>query len=172
MPRRYQRGTLLHVDREDILSELFRLVKLNERRLDERLSYIEDDIARLRAELRALREMIEELLYHSFTVSYKETYTAERGHSTRPPIPKQIRTIVNVTLTPTEEEVLRLLIEHPEYGSMGASSIARVLGRTREHIARVLKKLTDKGLLERDESRFPYVYRLSDKMHNLLEQFT
>ena len=170
MPRRYQRPAMIHVGGEDPLSELVRLIKLNERRLDERLNYIEDDIARLKAEIRALRELVEELLYRSLTASrYGEGYV-ERAKVPRQA--KQIKNLVNITLTPTEEEVLRLLIEHPEYGGMGASAIARILGRTREHVARVLKKLTEKGLLERDESRFPYTYRLSDRMMNLLSQLT
>jgi len=60
----------------------------------------------------------------------------------------------------TELRILRLLYENPDYGNRGSTEIARMIGKVREHTARTLKKLCEKGLLIREEGGIPYAYAL------------
>ncbi len=54
--------------------------------------------------------------------------------------------------------VLKRLVE----GSLTAPNVKDILGSSREHAARVMKALTDKGLVVRDPSKRPYTYEISD----------
>ncbi len=58
----------------------------------------------------------------------------------------------------TDVEVLRRLSE----GLNTAREIQASLGRSREHTARLLKKLYDAGLVVRDEVAKPYTYELTE----------
>ncbi|GBC75111.1 hypothetical protein HRbin06_00425 [archaeon HR06] len=62
-------------------------------------------------------------------------------------------------LSPTEREVLELLKE----GERSVRDIRIKVKLSREHLARLLKKLYVEGYLERDESKKPYLYRLTEK---------
>lgn len=68
-------------------------------------------------------------------------------------------------LTDTEVEVLSIIEER---GEASASEIRRHINKTREHTARLLKKLYDKGYIDRNSSRMPYRYyvrkELKDKI--------
>lgn len=58
-------------------------------------------------------------------------------------------------LSPVEEEVVRMLLEGPKT----AREIQHAIGRSREHTARLLKRLFDWGYVLRDEMKRPFVYR-------------
>lgn len=61
-------------------------------------------------------------------------------------------------------EILRLVEEK----SLTAREIQGMLGQSREHVARVVKKMADDGYLERQNTR-PYTYRITEKGSNLLK---
>lgn len=63
--------------------------------------------------------------------------------------------------TPTELQVLLLLAER---GPMSAPEIGKVVGRSREHSARLMRKLFDEGYLRRDQARIPFRYSLMDRV--------
>jgi predicted transcriptional regulator len=63
--------------------------------------------------------------------------------------------------TPTELQVLSLLADR---GSMSAPEVGRVVGRSREHSARLMRKLFDEGYLRRDQARIPFRYSLVDRV--------
>ncbi len=69
-------------------------------------------------------------------------------------------------LTQTEKQIIKLLIKHPEL--RGGTSIAKRIGKAREHACRLLKKLYEKGFLERDESVWPYAYRVPEKVKQIV----
>jgi hypothetical protein len=58
--------------------------------------------------------------------------------------------------TSTEQAVLRLVATGPKT----APEIQRQIGRSREHTARILKDLYERGLLVRVETARPFVYRI------------
>ena len=69
-------------------------------------------------------------------------------------------------LTPTEVRILRILASE---GPMTASVLRERVGRSREHVSRLLKKLYDRGFIERDVSEIPYRYAVRDKVKEMLE---
>ena len=61
-------------------------------------------------------------------------------------------------ITMTELNVLGLLLN----GSMTSIEVQRVLGKSREHVARIMKNVFEGGYVVRDESKKPFMYRLTE----------
>jgi len=76
------------------------------------------------------------------------------------------REVTTARLTPTEMLTLRTLASS---GAKTASEIREVIGKTREHSARLMKKLYIEGYIERDTSNLPYAYKLSEKIRKSFE---
>lgn len=60
--------------------------------------------------------------------------------------------------TETEIRVLRLLVEGPRT----SAQIKEQVGKSREHTARLMKALFDKGLVVRNDRNKPYVYEITE----------
>jgi len=60
--------------------------------------------------------------------------------------------------TETEVKVLRFLAQGPR----SSADIKAQLGRSREHTARLMKSLFDRGLVVRNDRNKPYVYEITD----------
>ncbi len=63
--------------------------------------------------------------------------------------------------TPTELEVLSLLAGE---GPKSAPEIGRVVGRSREHTARLMKRLFEEGYVRRDQTRIPFRYSVVERV--------
>jgi len=61
---------------------------------------------------------------------------------------------------PTRAELL--VLENLVNGRLTAPEVKAILSSSREHAARVMKSLADKGLVVRDLSKRPYSYEISD----------
>lgn len=70
-------------------------------------------------------------------------------------------------LTETELMVLETIGRE---GEKTAPEIREKIGLTREHTARLMKKLYKDGYLERDTHKMPYVYRLKEEMQKILKR--
>ena len=70
-------------------------------------------------------------------------------------------------LTETELMVLETIVRE---GEKTAPEIREKIGLTREHTARLMKKLYKDGYLERDTHKMPYVYRLKEEMQKILKR--
>ena len=70
-------------------------------------------------------------------------------------------------LTETELSVLETISRE---GEKTAPEIRKKIGLTREHTARLMKKLYKDGYMERDTHKMPYVYRLKEEMDKLLKK--
>jgi CRP-like cAMP-binding protein len=68
---------------------------------------------------------------------------------------------LNSITTPTELQVLTLLANE---GPKSAPEIGRFVGRSREHTARLMKKLFDEGYVRRDQSRIPFRYSTVERV--------
>lgn len=77
------------------------------------------------------------------------------------------RETVLAPLTETELNVLELLVKE---GEKTAPQIKENIGLTREHTARLMKKLYREGYLERDTNKIPYIYRIKDEMKKILKR--
>ncbi|RLI32143.1 hypothetical protein DRO51_02465 [Candidatus Bathyarchaeota archaeon] len=69
-------------------------------------------------------------------------------------------------LTATEMKVLKVLATS---GPKTASEIREIIGKTREHSGRLMKKLFLEGYVERDTTTIPYTYRISKRIKDSLE---
>ncbi len=70
-------------------------------------------------------------------------------------------------LTATELRVLEILTDK---GERTAPEIKSAIRLTREHTARLMKKLYVKGYVERDEAKTPYAYRIKEEMRKILKK--
>ena len=78
-------------------------------------------------------------------VEVKEEKTKERSH--------------NMNFGSATEYVLRLITEKP----MTSRDIQVTIGRTREHTSRMMKKLFEEGLVERNMQTKPFTYKITEK---------
>jgi len=63
--------------------------------------------------------------------------------------------------TPTELQVLTMLASE---GPKSAPEIGRIVGRSREHTARLMKRLFEEGYIRRDQTRIPFRYSLVERL--------
>ncbi len=73
-------------------------------------------------------------------------------------------------LEPLTETELRVLETIGREGEKTAPEIKEKIGLTREHTARLMKKLYKDGYLERDTHKMPYIYRLKEEMQKILKR--
>ena len=66
--------------------------------------------------------------------------------------------------TETEQEILQFLMNE---GAKTAPEVEERVGKTREHTARLMKKLWQEGYIERDTHRIPYIYRVTENLKNM-----
>jgi len=70
-------------------------------------------------------------------------------------------------LTPTEIEVLAII---EELGEGSVPQIRERIKKTREHTARLLKKLFEKGFIDRNTSSMPYRYYIRKEIKELIQK--
>jgi len=71
------------------------------------------------------------------------------------------------SLTETELRVLEIIAED---GEKTAPEIRDLIKLTREHTARLVKKLYEEGYLERNTEKTPYAYRVKEEMLKILKK--
>lgn len=71
------------------------------------------------------------------------------------------------SLTPTELSVLEILANE---GEKTAPEIKTRVNLTREHTARLMKKLYEDGYLERTTGKIPFAYRIKEEMRKILKK--
>lgn len=69
-------------------------------------------------------------------------------------------------LSETEKGVLQILVDGPK----SAPEIGRLLTKSREHTARLMKLLFEHGFVDREAARQPYAYRLNQKVKAVIER--
>jgi len=80
------------------------------------------------------------------------------------PIPVQGEDVFQ-QLTETEIEVLEMIVD---LGEGTVPEIREKIDRTREHTARLLKKLYDRGFIDRNTSGMPYRYSIRKEIRDLI----
>jgi len=94
----------------------------------------------------------------------REPYVSETKIEAAIPIRKE------KALDPLTETELMVLETINKEGDKTAPEIREKIGLTREHSARLMKKLYKDGYLERDTHKMPYIYRLKDEMQKILKK--
>jgi hypothetical protein len=71
-------------------------------------------------------------------------------------------------MTPTEFQALKILATE---GNKTSIELHARIGRSREHFCRLMKRLYERGYVDRDTSKIPFVYRINQSVaRNLLEE--
>ncbi len=70
-------------------------------------------------------------------------------------------------LTPTELQILEYITRG---GSKPAPELKDIIIKTREHTARLMKKLFEEGYVEREAGNIPYRYKINEKIKPTIEQ--
>ena len=70
-------------------------------------------------------------------------------------------------LTPTERHTLEILSRE---GPKAAPELGRRMRKSREHMARLMKKLYLEGYVDRESNHAPFRYKLSEKIATLLDR--
>jgi hypothetical protein len=82
------------------------------------------------------------------------------------PIPLKQEAVLD-RLTPTEFEVLSII---EDLGEGSVPQIREKIQKTREHTARLLKKLFENGFIDRNTNRMPYRYSIRKEIKDLIHQ--
>jgi DNA-binding transcriptional ArsR family regulator len=106
------------------------------------------------------RDRVSDIISQDLTndKSYKYTVSDSVGSNSHLDIKRSIH-------QETSTYILRLLQEAPR----SAREIQYNIGKTREHISRLMKKLHDEGLVDRNMSTKPFIYKITDEGRKLLE---
>ncbi|MCD6408760.1 MAG: winged helix-turn-helix transcriptional regulator [Candidatus Verstraetearchaeota archaeon] len=167
------------------LALLYREVLERLRRIEEYIAYMDTDIHRLRLEVQRLASRVEDLTTQlGRPPEIKPAATPMPAPPSIPrekPLPETAEAMPTPApqleapkprrrggLSETEIMILKYLAEHP--GTRSATPIASAIGKAREHVARTLKKLTEKGYIRRDETTWPYTYELTEEARQLLSR--
>jgi len=116
-------------------------------------------VKRVEGEVKRLSEALSK--FNARMAEFEEALRSSSGATARAPA----RPVEAGGLTPTEARILRLLASE---GPMTASQLGERVGRSREHVSRLLKKLFEAGLIERDVSEIPYRYSIRDEGRELV----
>lgn len=126
---------------------------------------------RLRAKNEGLERRIDQLFSRRVETPEEVGAVESSGREVEmPPVAVQPAMVIGreralAPLTDTELGILKLLAME---GERTAPQIRRVINLTREHTARLMKKLYVRGYVERNTTMMPYAYRLKKEMKHLL----
>lgn len=131
----------------------------NAKILTERLQYYENLLIDMKIRLDSM-EMIQEP--QEIPQAQIQRPKEQKVHQEPPVVVKEEKSkerIQNMQFGNATDYVLRLITEKP----MTSRDIQITIGRTREHTSRMLKKLFEEGLVERDMSTKPFTYKITEK---------
>jgi len=118
---------------------------------------VKNDLGSIRKQLEELAKAQEELKQRAVGVSDLQIETAI-------PIKKER------ALAPLTETELRVLEFIAAEGEKTAPEVKDTIKLTREHTARLMKKLYEGGYLERRSEKTPYTYRVKEEMLKILKK--
>ncbi len=163
------------------------------RRLEEYINLLESDVSRLRLDIQRISDKLSDSVERgayapkaqpvvSTIQMPREAFGAPTQQITMeepkpavvpivksmvPPVAESPQVIPKPTerkdgLNQTEIAIIKYLIENPTV--RGATPIGKAVCKAREHVARTLKKLSDEGVIIRDESTWPKSYIVPDEV--------
>ena len=125
----------------------------------ERLQYYESQLIDMKIRLDSV-ELLKETKELEIPIPRPKEIRVEKqgaASDTREEKPKE--RMHNMNFVNATDYVLRLITEKP----MTSRDIQITIGRTREHTSRMMKKLFEEGLVERNMQTKPFTYYITDK---------
>ena len=130
--------------------------------LEERLGRYEDFMTDIRIKLDLLE--LRSSGYHASRSSHENRDDGD--NNTFNHMPKMIRRNLEQEGKGLVDYVLKVLVEGPRT----SRQIENVIGRSREHTARLMKKLFELGYVSRDKGGKPYSYTITEDGKNILSE--
>jgi DNA-binding MarR family transcriptional regulator len=120
----------------------------------------------MKSEVEGIKEAQDEVMQKLVEIEKikQEVYVPEMKIEAAIPIKKE------KALAPLTETEMIVLETIGKEGEKTAPEIREKIGLTREHTARLMKKLYKDGYLERDTHKMPYIYRLKEEMQKILKR--
>jgi hypothetical protein len=119
----------------------------------------------LKKEVRSLKRQLESLFEAQRELEQQEGAIASDS---------QVETVIPIkkerALAPLTETELRVLEFIAAEGEKTAPQIRDFIKLTREHTARLMKKLYQQGYVERRSDKAPYIYRIKEEMLKILRK--
>lgn len=137
-----------------------KISNLDTAKIDAKVSELQSEQESLKTKLTGIEEQIQKL-------STAPELTSEQPNSVPVPVLPIKRDKALAALTETEVAVLEFLSSE---GPKTAPEIKEKVQLSREHTARLMKKLYEEGYLERETGKLPFKYSVKKEMEKLLKK--
>jgi len=144
-------GQQHHTNRLNGLSNYIEEILQNEERMLKNFLKIKEGMNKITERQAEVISNIEKIMANQTTVRIQS------------PVPSPAQAVAN--LRQTELQVLSMLTRE---GSKAAPDIGKVIGKSREHTARLMKKLFEEGYVDRETNRIPFRYKINEKLKDQL----
>ena len=124
----------------------------------DRLQYYENQLIGMRIRMDSL-ELDKDESVPNIPIRSERKYTKEEDEVMQVQEEPQKERMRNMNFGSATDYVLKLITEKP----MTSRDIQITIGRTREHTARMMKKLFEEGFVERNMKTKPFTYYITDK---------
>jgi hypothetical protein len=124
------------------------------------------DYDKVIAELRTKVDIIESRTQPHGTASQHASQPQPHVAPVSEPVTVTQHAIIGKEVNSTTDYILKLLAERPR----SSREVQLAIGRTREHTARLMKKLHDLGLVSRDINTKPFRYDITDAGREMLKK--
>ena len=113
-------------------------------------------VENIETSIESMRDELKKLVSQPRVISQAQSVSA--------PIPVEGNNIIQ-QITETEMNVLKMIVD---LGEGTVPEIKDVISKTREHTSRLLKKLYEKGYIDRNTSSMPYRYSIRKEIRELI----
>lgn len=180
--RNQENGISLVAEKIDRLSSerenVLRKMDSNEGQLAKITSKVEKALqsrSKMQAEVEAIEEKVNQAVSRQETINEKiEKLEKTRFEPVRTRPRRKIVTPISIKrdralapLTECQVKILEILVTE---GEKTAPEMRNKIGITREHTARLMRRLYDEGYVERDMRKMPYVYRIKEEAREILKK--
>ena len=124
------------------------------------------DYDKVIAELRARVDIIDSRAKPHEVISQDSTQQQSHVALMSEPVTVTQHAVIEKEVNSTTDYIFKLLAERPR----SSREVQLAIGRTREHTARLMKKLHDLGLISRDVSTKPFRYNITDAGREMLKK--
>jgi predicted transcriptional regulator len=122
----------------------------------EKVVELNNRVENIETSIETMRDELKKLASQPRVISQVQSLSA--------PIPVEGISIIQ-QITETEMEVLKMIVD---LGEGTVPEIKDVISKTREHTSRLLKKLYEKGYIDRNTSGMPYRYSIRKEIRELI----
>ena len=150
---RYRQVSQRIASSNDLGKDLWEALEARLRKQDERILDVMGRMEVIQSRMTSKVEVLRPSVQDRVPVTPRtEPVTVTESRNLSPPLER------NFVLDETEKTVMGLLKEK----SRSSVEIKELLGKSREHAARLMKGLFDRGLVSRNDSNKPFVYALTE----------